>query len=70
VNNTLDISTRRNLAQISKVITQITTGSEFGGEGEGQNYIAINEYVRAAIKRVGPWVLEGAYRATTPVATA
>ena len=58
VNNTLDIGTRRNLAQVSKVITQITTGVEFNDE-EGQNYVAINEYVRKAIKQVNPWVFEG-----------
>ncbi|KAI0030222.1 hypothetical protein K488DRAFT_54701 [Vararia minispora EC-137] len=57
VTNTLDIGTRRNLAQVSKVITQIMSGVEFD-KVQGQNYIAINEYVLKAIKQTSPWVLE------------
>jgi hypothetical protein len=57
VTNTVDIGSRKNLAQISKVLTQTTNGIEFGAESP--SYIPINEFVGEAIERFTAWILEG-----------
>jgi Ras GTPase-activating-like protein IQGAP2/3 len=57
VNHTIDIGARKNLAQISRVLTQITSISEFGEDNP--NYIPINDYVRTAISEMTHWLLEG-----------
>lgn len=57
VSTTVDVSSRKNLAQISKVLTQITSGSEFGDNNP--SYVPINDYVRKAIKQMSGWLLEG-----------
>ncbi|THH19788.1 hypothetical protein EW146_g1464 [Bondarzewia mesenterica] len=56
VSNTVDIGSRKNLAQISKVLSQLTTGMGFGDESP--SYIPINEFVNKAIKQVTHWLLE------------
>ena len=57
VTNTVDVASRKNLAQISKILTQITGGSEFGDDTP--SYVPINDYVRKAIKQMSAWLLEG-----------
>ena len=57
VTSTVDISSRKNLDQISKVLTQVTTGVEFGDDNP--SYIPINDFVQKAIKQVTQWLLEG-----------
>ncbi|KAI0068683.1 hypothetical protein BV25DRAFT_1792222 [Artomyces pyxidatus] len=56
VTSTVDIGSRKNLAQISKVLAQITSGLEFGDDTP--SYIPINEYVRKAIAQFTAWLLE------------
>ena len=57
VTNTVDVASRKNLAQISRILTQITSGSEFGDDKP--SYVPINDYVRKAIKQMSSWLLEG-----------
>lgn len=57
VSSTVDVSSRKNLAQISKVLSQVTSGLEFGDETP--SYIPINEYVRRAILQFTSWLFEG-----------
>lgn len=56
VSNTVDVSSRKNLAQISKVLSQVTSGSEFGDDTP--SYIPINEYVKGAILQITSWLFE------------
>lgn len=57
VSSTIDVPSRKNLAQISRVLTQISSGSEFGEDQPC--YVPINDYVRNAIKQLGAWFMEG-----------
>jgi hypothetical protein len=57
VSSTVDVSSRKNLAQISKVLSQVTSGSEFGDDTP--SYIPINEYVKGAISQITSWLFEG-----------
>jgi Ras GTPase-activating-like protein IQGAP2/3 len=57
VSSTLDVSSRKNLFQISKVLTQITTGALFAEDAPC--YIPINDYVGKAIVQLGAWLIEG-----------
>jgi hypothetical protein len=57
VSTTVDVSTRKNLAQISKVLAQVTSGSEFGDDTP--SYIPINEYVKKAVSQLTSWLFEG-----------
>jgi len=59
VPSTVDVSSRKNLAQISKVLAQVTSGSEFGDDTP--SYIPINEYVKRAILQITSWLFEGRY---------
>jgi hypothetical protein len=59
VSSTVDVSSRKNLAQISKVLSQVTSGSEFGDDTP--SYIPINEYVKGAILQIASWLFEGRY---------
>ncbi|KAJ6485015.1 ras GTPase-activating protein [Mycena vitilis] len=56
VSNTIDRDARKNLDQISKVLTQITSGSEF--DDDSPKYVPINEFVRRAITEMTAWLLE------------
>ncbi|TFY81447.1 hypothetical protein EWM64_g2563 [Hericium alpestre] len=56
VTKTVDITSRKNLAQISKVLAQITSGKEFGDDSP--SYIPINDYVHKTVKQFGVWLLE------------
>lgn len=59
VSSTVDVSARKNLAQISKVLSQVTSGLEFGDDTP--SYIPINEYVKRAIMQFTAWLFEGRY---------
>jgi Ras GTPase-activating-like protein IQGAP2/3 len=48
---------KKNLAQISKVLTQIMNGSEFGDDKP--SYVPINDFVRKAIQQITAWLIEG-----------
>ncbi|KAF7352695.1 Ras GTPase-activating-like protein rng2 [Mycena venus] len=52
----IDRDARKNLDQISKVLTQITTGSEF--DDDTPKYVPINQFVRTAITEMTGWLLE------------
>ncbi|KAJ7047378.1 ras GTPase-activating protein [Mycena alexandri] len=56
VSKTLDRDARKNLDQISRVLTQITTGSEF--DDDSPKYVPINEFVKRAITEMTAWLLE------------
>ncbi|OAX43512.1 hypothetical protein K503DRAFT_765843 [Rhizopogon vinicolor AM-OR11-026] len=55
VTSTVDIATRKNLAQISKVLTQVASGSEF--TDDQPNYVPINECVRTLIAQMTNWLV-------------
>lgn len=48
---------KKNLAQISKVLTQIMNGSEFGDDKP--SYVPINDFVRKAIQQITAWLIDG-----------
>ncbi|KAK7470669.1 iqgap-related protein [Stygiomarasmius scandens] len=56
VSRTIDVDSRKNLAAISKVLTQITSGYEF--DSENPNLIPINEFVKRAIPEFSRWLLD------------
>ncbi|KAJ7781245.1 ras GTPase-activating protein [Mycena metata] len=56
VSKTLDRDARKNLDQISRVLTQITSGSEF--DDDSPKYVPINEFVKRAITEMTAWLLE------------
>ncbi len=57
VPTTIDIESRKNLAQISKMLTQITSGSEYSEDSPA--YLPVNDYVRKTIVTISTWLLEG-----------
>jgi len=57
VTSTVDIATRKNLAQISRVLTQVASGSEF--TDDQPNYVPINECVRKLITQMTNWLVRG-----------
>ena len=58
VPKTMNLATgKKNLVQISKVITQIMNGSEFGDDKP--SYVPINDFVRQAIQQITTWLIEG-----------
>ncbi|KAF9451707.1 ras GTPase-activating protein [Macrolepiota fuliginosa MF-IS2] len=56
VPKTVKVTARKNLAQISKVLTQIVTGRDFGDDQP--IYIPVNDFVREASGRMTAWLLE------------
>ncbi|KAI0327762.1 hypothetical protein GY45DRAFT_1256320 [Cubamyces sp. BRFM 1775] len=56
VSTTVDIASRKNLAQISKMLTQITSGNEFGDDSPA--YIPVNDYVRKSIAHFSAWLMQ------------
>ncbi|KAE9410492.1 hypothetical protein BT96DRAFT_953076 [Gymnopus androsaceus JB14] len=56
VSKTVDISSRKNLAQISRVLTQITSGVLF--DDHSPNLMPINEFVSRAMTQISSWLLE------------
>lgn len=65
VSETINVETRKNLAQVSRLLTQITKGLEFGDDNP--HYIPVNDYVRNAIQQMTSWLFEG--RPTTSFET-
>ena len=57
VPNTVDIASRKNLAQVSKMLAQIASGKEFGEEDPCLH--PLDKYVAEAIKQMRTWVFEG-----------
>ena len=57
MSSTVDIADRKNLAQISKMLTQITSGAEFGDDNPA--FIPVNDYVRKAKEEITSWLLQG-----------
>jgi Ras GTPase-activating-like protein IQGAP2/3 len=57
VANVLSVGGRKNLAQISKILAQITTGSEFGEDAPA--CVPINLYVQKAISQMMAWAIDG-----------
>lgn len=58
ISTTLDVQSRSNLSEVSRVLTQITSGSPFGEDNP--SYVPINDYVRKTIDEMTTWLLEGA----------
>ncbi|KIK30671.1 hypothetical protein PISMIDRAFT_86433 [Pisolithus microcarpus 441] len=56
VSTTIDVATRKNLAQISQVLTQIASGFEFSEDTP--RYVPINEMVRRSISQMTAWMLQ------------
>ncbi|KIL70078.1 hypothetical protein M378DRAFT_156131 [Amanita muscaria Koide BX008] len=56
VTNTIDPAARKNLAQISKVLTQITSGVEF--DDKNPSYVPINDFVHKSIAQMSTWFIE------------
>ncbi|KAF8639888.1 hypothetical protein AX17_001140 [Amanita inopinata Kibby_2008] len=56
VPNTIIPAARKNLAQISKVLTQVTSGLEFGDKHP--NYVPINDFVNKSITQMLSWFME------------
>ncbi|THH32726.1 hypothetical protein EUX98_g1475 [Antrodiella citrinella] len=56
VSHTIDIASRKNLAQISRVLSQITTGALFGEENPC--YVPINDFVGEAIQELSTWLIQ------------
>lgn len=56
VAKTVNTAGRKNLAQISKVLTQITSGSQF--DDDSPMYVPINDYVLKAIAEISTWFIE------------
>lgn len=59
VPTTVDVASRKNLAQISQVLTQITSGSEFSEDSP--QFVPINEMVRKTIAEMTVWMLHSDY---------
>jgi len=57
VSETVDVAARKNLAQISRVLTQIASGSNFNDDSPA--YIPINDFVLKATGDISAWLLEG-----------
>jgi Ras GTPase-activating-like protein IQGAP2/3 len=57
VSSTIDVETRKNLAQISRLLTQICSGLEFGEEIPC--FVPVNDYVRKAIGQMSSWLVDG-----------
>jgi len=57
VSKTVNVAARKNLAQISKILTQIMSGEVF--DDDNPIYVPINDYVRKAILQMSAWFIEG-----------
>ncbi|KAG6861600.1 hypothetical protein C0995_014507 [Termitomyces sp. Mi166 len=55
VSKTISTTARMNLAQISRVLTQITSGRQF--DDDNPMYVPINDYVCNAIAEMSAWLL-------------
>ena len=59
VSTTIDVASRKNLAQVSQVLTQIASGSEFSEDSP--QFIPINEMVRKTVGEMTVWMLQSDY---------
>ena len=59
VSTPIDVASRKNLAQISQVLTQIASGSEFSEDSP--QFIPINEMVRKTVAEMTVWMLQSDY---------
>lgn len=57
VNQTISVQSRKNLAQVSRILEQISLGTGFSDEHPC--YVPVNEYVRKAIAQMSTWLFEG-----------
>lgn len=57
VPNAIGTLSRKNLSEISKMLTQITSGQLFGEENPC--LMPLNSYVEEAIKQMNTWFMEG-----------
>lgn len=57
VPNTISAQARRNLDEVSRVLTQISSGKMYGPENPPMK--AIDDFMAVAIKQMGDWFLEG-----------
>ncbi|KAG9317305.1 ras GTPase-activating protein [Chiua virens] len=56
ISTAVDAASKRNLAQISRVLTQIASGSEFSDESP--QFVPINEMVRKTVAEMTAWMLQ------------
>lgn len=56
---------KKNLSQICKVLTQVTSGLEFGGDEP--SYVPINDFVRNTILQMSDWFFESMFYLFTPL---
>jgi Ras GTPase-activating-like protein IQGAP2/3 len=59
ISTTVDIVSKKNLAQISHVLTQIASGSEFSDDSP--QFVPINEMVRKTVEETTAWMLQSDY---------
>lgn len=50
---------KKNLSQVSKVLGQIASSTEF--DDENPSYVPINDFVRKAIPQMTTWFFEGKF---------
>jgi len=62
VHNTIPSQARRNLAEIAKILTQITSGELFGDDSPCLT--PLNNYVSEAIEEMTGWLLDGEFVVT------
>ena len=58
VTKTVDVASRKNLAQVSKVLTQIANGELFEDDSA---YAPLNDYIQEAIGEMNAWLLTGMF---------
>jgi hypothetical protein len=57
VSKSVDVQSRKNLARISEVLTQIASGVPF--DEDSPNYVPLNDYVNKAISQMAAWFFDG-----------
>lgn len=58
VTSTVGVAARKNLAVISKMLTQIASGSLFGDDDP--SFTPLNSYVEKGIQQMSVWFMQGA----------
>lgn len=67
VTDTIPVQARKNLAEISKVLTQVTSGQEFSEDN--LPLVPINAFVNQLIVEFTTWLLEGTCKTKMTVDT-
>ena len=57
VEQTVNVQARKNLAQVSRMLEQISGASEFGDDDVA--YVPVNDYINKAVKQMTSWMLSG-----------